>query len=333
MRDEEIDNQGVRCRPQSRCVRCGGEGAPLHADIRDHIFGAPGVWSLRQCVARECGIAWLDPQPLAEDIGKLYASYHTHDVQQADAADDDGMANAELVYGLRYSRWRRALGAIVPPLNFRLNSGLGFLSDLEPGKLLDVGCGSGAFLAVAARHGWEAHGIDFDPQAVAAANRRPGVTAHVGDLAGLDPALAPFDAITLDNVIEHLPDPEQVFDQCYALLRPGGRLVMQTPNIESEGHRIFGPDWRGLEVPRHLQVFTARALRGSARRAGFARAELISLSAGEGPSFFISASRHIATQSGRVPPDARARAMKIATWLGMLAGKQRGEALVLIAHR
>lgn len=328
-----IDNEDVLCRPQPRCVRCGGEGAPLHADMRDHIFGAPGVWSMRGCTADDCGIAWLDPQPLVEEIGKLYQSYHTHDVQQADAGDDDGMANAALVYGPRHSRWRRAVGALVPPLHFRLNSGLGFLSDLPPGRLLDVGCGSGAFLAIAARHGWDAHGIDFDPEAVAAANRRPGVAAHVGDLAGIDPALAPFDAITLDNVIEHLPAPEEVFARCLALLRPGGRLVMQTPNLESEGHRIFGPDWRGLEIPRHLQVFTARALRGSARRAGFGRVELLSLSAGGGPALFVSASRHIAAQSGRTPPEASARAMKIATWLGAATGRQRGEVLILVAHR
>lgn len=330
-----FDNEGLICAPQESCVRCGGSGAIRHEGLRDRVFGAPGIWAYRQCTSADCGIAWLDPQPLPAEIGKLYADYHTHDVAHGEAAmDETGLAMAEWQYAPRRTGWKRWLVQALPSsLRNRFSPGLCYLADMPAGKVLDVGCGSGGFLAMAAQHGWDAHGIDFDPKAVAAANRRAGVTAHVGALSGVDPALGPFDAIVFDNVIEHLPDAEAVFAQSLALLRPGGRLVMITPNLDAEGHRIFGPDWRGLEVPRHLQVFTARALCSSAEQAGFTGVKAFSYSSGIAPEHFIAASREIAERSGRAPKDASAFSMKARTWLGALSGKERGEMLTLIACR
>jgi SAM-dependent methyltransferase len=91
---------------------------------------------------------------------------------------------------------------------------------------------------------------------------------HCGSIKSPGFAEASFDAITLYHVIEHVPDPLDVFSECRRLLKPGGRLVMGTPNSESLGHRTFQRCWRGLEPPRHLQLFSPRTLAGCARRTG-----------------------------------------------------------------
>src|SRR5215471_5225429 len=62
--------------PSGACTLCGEEGESLYLGLEDWLFGVPGKWGMRRCTP--CGIAWLDPQPVAKDIGKLYFRYYTH---------------------------------------------------------------------------------------------------------------------------------------------------------------------------------------------------------------------------------------------------------------
>ena len=76
------------------------------------------------------------------------------------------------------------------------------------------------------------------------------------------------DAITLHHVIEHVPDPIALLRECARILRPGGKLAVATPNVESLGHRLFGRCWLALDPPRHLHLFSMPALRACVRKAG-----------------------------------------------------------------
>lgn len=77
-----------------------------------------------------------------------------------------------------------------------------------------------------------------------------------------------FDAITMNHVIEHLYDPITTLEECRRVLKPVGKLVIVTPNIESLGARLFGEVWRGLEIPRHLYLFSPSTLQMCAEKAG-----------------------------------------------------------------
>jgi SAM-dependent methyltransferase len=178
--------------------------------------------------------------------------------------------------------------------------------------------------------GWDATGLDFDPQAVAAA-RRAGLNAKVSDLLSENFPAGSFDRIVMDNVIEHLPDPPAVFAECYRVLRPGGRLILFTPNLDGYLHELYGADWRGLEVPRHLYLYSPPAMRRLAHAACFRRVELFSQPLSV--EFMINQSKLIADRSGRMAPDADAaeyarRAARL-SWLR----SPRGEYLVLVAQR
>ena len=72
------------------------------------------------------------------------------------------------------------------------------------------------------------------------------------------------------HVIEHVHHPVKVLRACYSLLKSGGFLWVETPNTASEGHRLFGTSWRGLEPPRHLMLFTPDSLHNALIAAGFA---------------------------------------------------------------
>lgn len=146
-----------------------------------------------------------------------------------------------------------------------------FLDDLKPGRLLDVGCGSGDFLHRMHKLGWSVIGLDFDANAIENAKAQYGseLTVLHTDLPSAHFPDNSFDAVTMHHVIEHVLDPVALLVETRRILKAGGRLVVATPNINSFGHKKFRDSWRGLETPRHLQVFSLKALEQCARKASF----------------------------------------------------------------
>ena len=119
--------------------------------------------------------------------------------------------------------------------------------------------------------GWEVEGLDFDEKAIDRAWREYGVTVRHGDLRAACYPDGSFDAVTMNHVIEHVHDPIAPLAESWRILISGGRLVVATPNIASSGHERFGRNWRGLEPPRHLHLFSEKTLAEAARHAGFPR--------------------------------------------------------------
>lgn len=272
--------------PRPQCHLCGAVGRELYSGLRDRLFGAPGVWSLRQCPSPDCGLLWLDPMPRAEELAKAYARYYTHAVAEEGSAGAMRRAWRALKaaylaerygYDAAGSRFQtRVLAALMFLLPLRrreVEASVRYLQRQPGGRLLDVGCGAGDWLARMRQLGWEVEGLDFDPAAVEVARARE-LPVRFGPLEEQGYAPESFDAVTLHHVIEHVPDPLQTLRECHRVLRVGGRLVVATPNARSLSHRIFGPDWRGLEPPRHLHVFTPESLRRALEHAGFRRMTL-----------------------------------------------------------
>jgi SAM-dependent methyltransferase len=146
------------------------------------------------------------------------------------------------------------------------------------GELLDVGCGTGDFLAVMRGNpGWKVRGLE--PVADAARRAQSNYGLFV-DAIPLDESAYPaksFDAVTMWDVLEHLPDPLASLKKLSAVLRPGGTLVASVPNGDSFDARLFGPYWAGLDVPRHFSVFTQRHLREFIAKSGLEPPSFLSL--------------------------------------------------------
>lgn len=320
------DVNDILTEPQARCACCGGAGTILHRDLVDPHFGVPGRWTMRRCADPGCGLGWLDPHPRRDEIWKLYRDYYTHGA----TAEGEPAPPAETYRTTgRKALVKRLLAALFFWKRPVFATDLMHLQSVPPGRLLEVGCGGGSFLAAAARAGWAAHGIDFDEKAVAAAKRLPGVDAEVADLLERRFPDAAFDAVVMSNVIEHLPDPAAVFAECHRILAPGGRVVFITPNMDALGHDLMGRYWRGLEPPRHLYLYNVATLRRFARAAGFAGILAFS-SPGQG---MIEASNDIARRAGAPERQQDPKEVRRRTLLQGLLGRARGEWVVLVATK
>src|SRR5262249_14249516 len=135
-------------------------------------------------------------------------------------------------------------------------------------RVLDVGCGSGVLLARMQALGWQVEGIEVDPDGVNAARAR-GVQVRLGTLEQQKFIDNYFEAVHSAHVIEHVFDPLSLLRECYRILKPGGTLIVLTPNIASLGHKNFGYAWLNLDPPRHLVLFSVKTLGQAAKLAGF----------------------------------------------------------------
>lgn len=138
------------------------------------------------------------------------------------------------------------------------------------GRLLDVGCGLGLFVEVAQLAGWEAWGVDLNRHAVKWARQHVTGNVRWGKAAAVDAADGSFDCITMFDVIEHLNDPRQELGEIWRLLRPGGLLVIVTPDAGSLVSRALGSHWLEMKrAPEHLHFFTVKGLAQMLALGGF----------------------------------------------------------------
>jgi 2-polyprenyl-3-methyl-5-hydroxy-6-metoxy-1,4-benzoquinol methylase len=319
---------------------------PRHEGLKDVLFGAPGEWRLVQCAARGCATLWLDPQPLADDIGVAYERYYTHgDTEPGDSAFRRLYRCAKRGYvAWRYgypASWPcRVVGVLLhllPGRRLDADCEVMFLPAIEGGRLLEVGCGSGRQLANMRDLGWVTIGVDLDQQAVAAA-RAKNLDVRVGTLDDQVFAAGSFDAVVLNNVVEHVYDAAGLLRAVHHVLAPGGRVIVLTPNPRGLGHRWFGKHWRGLEPPRHIAIFTAASLAALARGAGFSDVDVTATVRNSRWIFVASRAIRAAYEGGRdealvASPGIAAEWFQVTEWALSLLWHEAGEELLLVARK
>ncbi|MEK6798541.1 MAG: class I SAM-dependent methyltransferase [Planctomycetota bacterium] len=232
------------------CPGCGSdEGALVAQGVRDHEYDAPGTYDWIGC--GECGLIRLFPQP------------------------SDAVLNA--AYPPGYQAYRdhgsKLVGWYVARRRLRRAAELARLVS-DNGAVLDVGCGTGKLLSAMRPLGrFRLCGVEYRDEAAVNA-RRSGLSVWTGELE--DAPLTPrsFDLVIMEHVIEHVRDPRATLTRIAGLLKSGGVLVGETPNLASWERRAFGKYWGGGHCPRHLTLFAPGALERLLRACGFAEVRI-----------------------------------------------------------
>lgn len=338
----------IRVQNVGSCFLCNSEGILLYQDLRDRILNTPGEWNLMKCSNTECGLLWLDPMPLEEHINEFYEKYSTP--QEAILCSETWPHRAYQritkgylahIYGYQnegVSVWEKLLGMLIyfhPGRRADIDFSVMYLPAQIQGRLLDIGCGDGRMLRLMQELGWYVEGVDFDPVAVENAKNK-GLKVRLGTLENQIYPDNHFDVITMSHLIEHVCDPLRLLLECYRILKPGGRLVVVTPNNGSWGHRIFRESWLHLDPPRHLYIFSLPSLRNIITKAGFQRARLSTIIRDANGTFLASRSirhtgKHDRNNSAKRSIRIWARGIQLIEWAILKAKSDLGEEIALMA--
>jgi 2-polyprenyl-3-methyl-5-hydroxy-6-metoxy-1,4-benzoquinol methylase len=168
----------------------------------------------------------------------------------------------------RYRHYYR--GDPPPPPEYRYEE---WLAEAERriggGRLLEVGAGRGAFVRVALRRGWSVVANEVSETALSDLHGT-GAEVVAGTVEDAHFADARFDFVVSLEVLEHLADPSSHLQELARITRPGGLLLLTTPNFDGLSRRWLGTRWRVVD-PGHIGYFTPRTLRLSLHRAGYKR--------------------------------------------------------------
>lgn len=264
---------------------CGHSGVEAISHARDRLHRLPGEFAFVRCT--QCLLVRLSPRPTGEGIAFYYPPEEYYSLADPSASDHRSTLvrrTARLRSVLRDAvldrmgypmpgggAARRLAGRVLRgPLRGSAPYGMGrrFPPFLPGGSALDIGCGNGAFLGHLKRHGWQVTGVDTSPRAAELAKRAFEVDVFVGEAWDSPFPSESFDVIHLSHVIEHVTDPFRLMAKVADLARPGARIYVETPNVDSFGRRRAGDYWVPWEAPRHLYLFSAPTLRELLSRSG-----------------------------------------------------------------
>lgn len=143
----------------------------------------------------------------------------------------------------------------------------------QTGKLLDIGFGEGGLLSVAEKNKWQCYGTELSPQSLEYGAEK-GWTVAKDAFADERFSQNGFDVVTLIELIEHVPNPDDFLQTAYKMLRPGGLLYLTTPNTESINRRWLGIDWTVVSPPEHITLFSPAGMKKTLARNDFKLKEI-----------------------------------------------------------
>lgn len=254
------------------CLNCQSQNLEPFIRATDYEKPSETLYSLQRC--QDCELVFENPRPTLEELPEFYSNenYYSYIELEKKKTQKIGLLERlrhylfEKTLAYYYGKKRNLGNALCAWVG---KGRFGALpKNVTIGKILDIGCGDGVFLDVVKKFGWEPYGVEINADAAKRANEA-GLKVHTGDLLSAHYEPNTFDLIRMWSVLEHTPNPNEVLKKIVEILKPGGVLVLQVPNIDSVAFKLFQSYWSGLDLPRHLVHYTPQTLRQSLIKAGF----------------------------------------------------------------
>ena len=237
----------------NECPVCGSEDIQGGFSAKDHTVSKE-AFVIGKC--NSCTFLFTQDVPAQDHIGRYYISedYISHSDTQK------GLIN-KLYHAVR----RRTLAGKKQLIQNR--TGIG------QGRILDIGCGTGAFLHAMQEGGWAGIGLELDQSARSKAKELYNITAlPSAEIYNLPDGQ--FDAITMWHVLEHVHELQQYIDRLKNMISPDGKLFIAVPNYRSFDAAFYKSAWAAYDVPRHLWHFSTESMRMLMQRHGLVIEEI-----------------------------------------------------------
>lgn len=211
------------------------------------LFKKINGYRLVKC--KQCELVYLNPRPTQQEIGEKYsAEYHI-------------------------KRLLRKEPKTAREIEEKISKNIGRAEEIikqfgNKGKLLDIGCGTGFFIACLKKYGWDVAGVEISEWASKFAKKKLGLNVFTGSVEEIE-FDDRFNVITMYHILEHLPDPVRTLKRVSELLARDGVLIIKGPNLASFDRIWHGKKWRGYDLPFHLYHFTPETYRALLEKAGF----------------------------------------------------------------
>jgi 2-polyprenyl-3-methyl-5-hydroxy-6-metoxy-1,4-benzoquinol methylase len=250
------------------CNLCGNAEAETLFAARDNQFRKGGIFNIVKC--KECGFVYINPRPDMEEMKRSYEEtpYYTHAEPELVKKDIRWkLKRLAFAEHFKLPGRRKMTAKIVYAL---LKKKIAVLSEARgKGTVLDIGCGNGVMLSIFEEAGWRTFGVEPDEIAARQAKGLLKGDVFPGTLFEAKYPANYFDMVTLVQVLEHMPDPIAILQECLKILKKNGILIVGVPNFDSYDSNIFKESWSSLQVPAHLYHFTWKTLEKSLQKAGF----------------------------------------------------------------
>lgn len=233
------------------CKICQSSTTLFMEQLFDDRYGYPGRFNVYRCT--QCGFGQIDPEVMGIELERLYTDYYP----RKNLTRQEVEQSATFRPGLRsyYKRWLEGTNNVA---HYHVRPGT---------RVLDIGCGNGASLLEIQRAGAEAYGTEVDRNVEVIAQELR-LNIHFGDINTAPWPDQYFDDITMSQLLEHTAVPADFLRQLQRKLKPGGRMIMSFPNIDSFNRVRSGKKWINWHIPYHMNFFSRRSIELLAEQIG-----------------------------------------------------------------
>ena len=239
--------------PLSSCPLCGHRIFRNIVMAYDRHYGNPGKYPVVEC--ESCSLWFMNPMPTIEFLARAYPSnYYSYSAQAP------SQRNSEPIIKKLKKLTRKVIGYTS-----------GWTGDPkfdQPGSILDVGCGSGAFLLQMREKGWDVHGAELSLEA-AKRGRELGLDIFGGTVEAACYPNNSFDYVRSNHSFEHIHNPREVLREIRRIIRPNGLLFIGVPNVKSLMSKLYGTYWWYLGAPVHTFGYSPATLAELLAQEGF----------------------------------------------------------------
>jgi len=239
-----------------KCPCCNSDKIEIkYSSLYDKSYFVDGNFSLYRC--RNCKLEFLNPLPSEKELARYYPK---------DYYSFDNISKLSISYHKISAKYYS--GSLLKLFLWPLKPLL-YTYHVKRGKgktLLEIGCGDGLKLKIYKKYGLNVYGLEPHGSILSEKEKRLGISRET--IRNYKPEIK-FDYIILKEVLEHIPNQEEVLKKCHGWLNENGKLIITLQNTNSLWKKIFKENWFGYDVPRHIYNYNAKNISFFLRKHGF----------------------------------------------------------------